>query len=177
MPAVISPDKTLLPPDRRHLIPCLVFFALVLPWIAGCHGPLAKKLDGTWELDVEAQGDKENDADIEDGTSTIVDAVAGGDSEAARMTLVFQKNGNLETITRFPSAGSHKHWKWSEVSWDEGKQTAVIRCEMGQETTQTVIVFRDVDTIELVPPNLDVLKTRLRFIRRQAGIRQPDDRG
>lgn len=144
----------------------LIILLMILPALAGCHGPVTSKLAGTWDMDVKGVEGTGGDGEVQDGTSTLVDAVADGDSEAASMTLVFHKDGTLETITRFPSAGSHKHWRWSEVSWVESSQTAVIRCEMGEQSTQTEIVFRDTDTIELVPPNLDVLKTRLRFKRR-----------
>ncbi len=102
---------------------------------------------------------------VVDNTSALYDGVAYGES-AGNMSLVFHRNGSLETITNFPVASSHKYWRWSMVSWDATSRVAVVRCQMGQESVETTITFIDQNTIQLVPPNIDVLQTQLRFVRK-----------
>ncbi len=151
---------------------------------AGCSRPGARGLIGQWKLslpdelrggsggnsrlDAPTENDSassdRNDDTIADNTSSLLDGVAEGET-AGEMTLIFHRNGSLETITDFPAARSHKHWRWSMVSWDAVKRVAVVRCEMDPESVTTTIRFIDPETIQLVPPNIAVLETELQFTR------------
>lgn len=156
-------------------------FAFVCLLATGCGNQASDKLVGTWEMQkgehvavvsrnhenkLPGNNLPDDSPTIADNTNSIVDGVGGGDNSTGTMSLVFQRNGSLATITDFSAARSEKHWHWSLVSWDKESASAVIRCQMPPETVETSIQFIDNNTIELVPPNIDVLKTRLRFVRK-----------
>lgn len=156
--------------------PAIAFICLLAIASVGCGPAATHKLVGTWELKTSAADEDSSsrpanslpgdEPSIEENTDSIVDGVGGGDDSAGGMTLVFKSNGSLKTITSFPAAHSEKDWRWSLLSWDDDSESAVIRCEMSHESVETSIQFIDDNTIELVPPNIDVLQTRLRFVRK-----------
>lgn len=152
----------------------LIAFAGLLA--AGCGNRAGDKLVGTWEMQISGFADfvpgkpenkpPDDEPSIEDNTNSIVDGVGGGDLSFGGMTLVFGSDGSLKTITRFSEAQSEKDWSWTLISWDNRSASAVIRCQMPDEAIETAIQFIDDNTIELVPPNINVLQTRLRFVRK-----------
>ncbi len=159
-------------PNRHCRFPCLITLAAICLVSPGCLSPGASQLIGTWELQSpdEVGGDPidppspDTSKKIADNTNDLYEGVAEGDI-AGKMSLIFRRNGSLETITDFPAAQSHKFWRWSMVSWDGQTRVARVRCQMGNETVETAITFVGQNTIQLVPPNIDVLRTELRFVR------------
>jgi hypothetical protein len=150
----------------------LTLLAVALPITCGCQHPVASKLSGRWDmLPPEAlQGDAggEQDQQATDNASDLYDSVAGGES-AGTMSLVFHRNGKLETFTDFPmaSTGRPKVGTWSILSWDEPGRIATLKCTLLDEVTETRVTFIDDDTIQLIPPNIAVLEMELRFRRHQ----------
>ena len=156
--------------------PLYAFIILLALGCVGCGSQATNKLVGTWQLKT---GELENDSStnsaknlpgdttsIDENTNSIFDGVGGGDESSDGMTLVFKSNGSLKTITSFSAAHSEKDWRWSLLSWDAESASAVIRCEMSHESVEKSIQFIDDNSLELVPPNIDVLQTRLRFVRK-----------
>ena len=148
---------------------------LLLVCIAGCQHSSASKISGRWDLVSHEEINRSNPADNDDSieqtienTEKMFNSIAGGETVGS-MSLVFHRNGKLETFTDFPmaSTGRPKVGTWKFKSWDEAKQVIVIECDLFDEKTTTSIRFLDDNTIELVPPNLAVLETNLRFRRRQ----------
>ena len=153
----------------------LIVAGLICPLSSGCLSPGSSQLIGTWELqrpdDVGGPSggptstmESGSAEAVVENTDALFAGVADGES-AGTMKLVFHRSGSLETITDFPAAQSHKYWRWSMESWDPDGQVAVVHCQMSHETAKTVITFIDQNTIQLVPPNIDVLQTELRFVR------------
>ena len=129
---------------------------------AGCQHKAASKLAGRWDMqstEVEGQQAAENAQELHD--------YVGNGESTGTMSLVFHRNGKLETYTDFAMASSRKPkiGTWKLASWDEATQIAIIECELLDETTETRVLFVDDDTIELVPPNIAVLEQELRFRR------------
>ena len=141
----------------------------------GCQNEAASKLVGRWDMlppekisDEDAGDTEASDEKAVDDTENLYNSVAGGEIEGS-MSLVFHRNGKLETFTDFPmaSTGEPKVGKWSLLSWDENGQVATLRCDLFDEVTETRVTFIDDDTIQLIPPNIAVLELELRFRRKK----------
>lgn len=144
----------------------------------GCQNRAASKLTGRWDMlppeklkdSASKKVDSNKDASTEkaaNDTEDLIDSIAEGDDSVGTMSLVFHRNGKLETFTDFPmaSTGKPKVGTWKLKSWDESNQTAVLECDLFDELTETKVTFIDNDTIQLVPPNIAVLEMELRFRR------------
>lgn len=149
---------------QRLASPLLITVCLAWLAVPGCRPAGTSELVGTWEMVLDDRSDTDSPDQAEDDRSVVLDGVADGAAQGG-MQLVFHGNGYLETITDFPAAQSHKKGRWSLLSWDPSARIAVIRSELSDEVVETRITFVDRNTIELVPPNIDVLETRLRFSR------------
>ena len=145
----------------------------------GCQHEVASKLTGRWDmLPPDQIAPAAGQATVDNGTSAgekatvdtedLYDSVAGGETNGT-MSLVFHRNGMLETYTDFPmaSTGKPKVGKWSIVSWDKKAEVATVRCDLFDEITETKVTFIDDNTIQLIPPNIAVLEMELRFRRNQ----------
>lgn len=144
---------------------------------SGCQHEVASKLAGRWDMlppdEIPASPDESAKATASPAsekalgdTEDLFDSVAGGDVTGT-MSLVFHRNGQLETYTDFPmaSTGKPKIGKWSILSWDADEKIATVRCDLFDEITETKITFIDDNTIQLIPPNIAVLEMELRFRR------------
>lgn len=143
----------------------------------GCQHEAASKLAGRWDMlppnkipsvpgkDDPAKTNSSSEKVLGD-TEDLYDSVAGGEVTGT-MSLVFKRNGQLETYTDFPmaSTGKPKIGKWSILSWDAEAKVATVRCDLFDEITETKITFIDDNTIQLIPPNIAVLEMELRFRR------------
>ncbi len=147
-------------------------------FFSGCQNRAASKLTGRWDMlppekldDSESQTvDSNNEADsrkAHDDTESLINSIGEGDESVGTMSLVFHRNGKLETFTDFPmaSTGKPKVGKWKLKSWDDSGQIAILECDLFDELTETRVRFIDEDTIQLVPPNIAVLEMELRFRR------------
>jgi len=155
-------------------IPALLLISLLVT-LSGCQNRPASNLEGRWDLILadnfeDGATDKNGDSSHKaaDDTGDLFDSIAGGES-VGTMSLVFHRNGKLETFTDFPmaSTGKPKVGLWSLSSWDENSKVATLSCELMDEVTETTVTFVDDDTIQLIPPNIAVLKMELRFRRRK----------
>lgn len=153
-------------------VPALFLLAVLIGFLSGCQHEAASKITGRWDmLPPEKISDNKSDASNEKAaanTEDLYNSIAGGEVEGT-MSLVFHRNGTLETLTDFPmaSTGKPKIGKWSILSWDEESQVATLRCDLFDAVTETRITFIDDDTIQLIPPNIAVLEMELRFRRNQ----------
>lgn len=140
----------------------------------GCQNRVASKLAGRWDMlppeaitdeAVERNSDASENKAV-DNTEDLYNSIANGET-AGSMSLVFHRNGKLETFTDFPmaSSGKPKTGRWKLKSWNEQQQVAVLECDLFDELVETSVRFIDDDTIQLVPPNIAVLKMEFRFRR------------
>ncbi len=145
----------------------------------GCQHEVASKLTGRWDMlppdqiataggQAKADGETSSNEKAADATEDLYDSVAGGETNGT-MSLVFHRNGKLETFTDFPmaSTGKPKVGKWSILSWNKKAEVATVRCDLFDEITETKVTFIDDNTIQLIPPNIAVLEMELRFRRNQ----------
>lgn len=139
--------------SRLALIP----FAVVL-LISGCGDPDRARLIGTWEI---SGGD---------GYMNRADPQQAQDEEMEdlppRVVLKFYRSGSLETQTRIGGQISTKSGHWELKSFDEPSATAVISCNLTDQTTKHEVVFEKPDKIKLVPPNMAGLTRKLIFVRK-----------
>lgn len=143
--------------------------------LTGCMNEGASKLVGTWSMQAletleqaersRAGGPAGQAENVRENTAILLDGVADGDSRGS-MTLVFQRNGQLQTVSDFPNLQSDKTWTWQTVEWDAANSVLKIRCQRQLESVETAIAFIDENTIQLIPPNIDGLGTELRFVRK-----------
>lgn len=162
---------------RLHSSFLLTTCGFLLLASVGCQHEVASKLAGRWdmlppnEIPSESKQNTQREAVASsekalDDTEDLYDSVAGGEVTGT-MSLVFHRNGQLETYTDFPmaSTGKPKIGKWSILSWDAAEKVATVRCDLFDEITETKITFIDDNTIQLIPPNIAVLEMELRFRR------------
>ena len=144
---------------RFHLV--ILLASVVL--LSGCQNAGARKLAGRWDM---LPPDEAVSGDAADNAASMFDSLADGEVTGT-MSLYFHSNGDLETFTDFPMAslGKPKVGRWSTLSWNDQTSVLTIRCEIFDDTTETRIRFIDDDTIQLIPPNIDVLQTELQFRR------------
>ena len=116
--------------------------------IAGCSDPGASKLTGRWDLD----------------SAKPLSSIDDSDGQG-RMTIIFHRNGKLETITDFAMAEAHKEGRWSLVAYEPSESRAVVICYLNKEQIETEIKFEGNDKIKLIPPNIASTGKRLVFRR------------
>lgn len=133
-------------------------FACVL---SGCGDSERSKLVGTWVISKPkaimsriAQGSVELESDTE-----------GAKSEEPKMLLSFQSNGVVKTKTAMGAVDQEKTGSWEMMSHDGTANTMKISCEIKGQNSEHVVTFVDEDTIELVPPNMAGLTTKIKFNR------------
>lgn len=142
-----------------------LFLLAIVVLVTGCQNAGARKLAGRWDL---LPPDQTATDDVSSNAARMFDSLADGEITGT-MSLAFHANGTLETFTDFPmaSTGKPKTGRWSTLSWNDQTSVLTIRCEIFDDITQTTIRFVDDDTIQLIPPNIDVLQTELQFRRNQ----------
>lgn len=133
-----------------------LLLAIVACILSGCDAsnPDRARLVGDWGL---AQPD------------SVMRRLDRDDSEPEdqepKMMLRFQRNGNLQTETEMGRVDSLKQGSWEMVSFDAEANTMTIACELMSQQTEHLVLFIDQDTIELNPPNMAGLSTKLVFKR------------
>lgn len=149
--AAVSGRRRSQKPDRfAAAIACMLAMLL-----AGCGDTNRRRIIGTWELESAARIAsrlKETDAD-------------SSNNNDSRMSVEFQSNGVLKSQTMMGSMNRQKEGTWKLLSFDEASSTMRLKCVLGLQESQLDIEFLDVDTIQMVPPNLAGLEMKLRFKR------------
>ncbi len=145
--------------------------------LSGCGNADKEKIVGTWRL----QPVKELAKRVgENGTKTESTAqqseINGGNSDSnaddngRNMLVEFTSKGALMTRTRIGAIDNDKIGKWKFIDFNEETNVVSIECTIGLQTTQHEITIVDDDCIEMVPPNLAGLKTKLKFERSERSI-------
>lgn len=152
---------------------CLVVLSLggAILLAIGCQNKTANRLVGRWDMqtpdEISQSTARQSDpslAQVADNTENLFNSVADGEPKG-EMSIVFHRDGKLETFTDFPMARSHKKGRWSLVAADDPTQVATVICFLNDEQTETKITFVDDNLIKLVPPNISVLRQTLLFRR------------
>ena len=130
----------------------LIVFIVAAVVLAGCGDPDRAKLIGTWQIKA---------------ADDVADRIDASDDESSppRMSIEFANSGTFKTTTVMGNIDRTKEGSWIWVSYDESKQTAVVKCTVGLQETDHDISWIDESVIELIPPNLAGLDMRLRFVR------------
>lgn len=146
----------------------LVLASAMISLVSGCgrSDPDRDQLVGSWEVIragsmnrvLDGRVPKRDDADDSAGIEAI-------ETETPGMVLHFRNSGELQTETRIGGAIRTKQGRWEMDSYDAKAATMTISCELQMQTTQQQVMFIDENTIELTPPNMAGLSTKVKFKR------------
>lgn len=161
-----------------RLVGCMMPM-LVTVLLSGCGSGDRAKIVGTWKLESVNALAKRVGAGVENDESNLTekqnstnDQPAGADNESSNMLVEFASNGSLMTRTQMRTINRDKQGGWSFLEFDEEKNVVKIECTVGLQVTEHAIEILDKDTIEMVPPNMAGLKTKLKFKRTDQTIRR-----
>lgn len=133
----------------------------------GCEGP-GKKLIGVWRIDSGEElaermtGDTAKDR-LGKLAGDAAKSLVGEDFVAGRMEVEFIRGGKLRTSTTVMNTPVEKQGTWVLEKIDGDVMS--VRCQIKDEQTLTRIRFEGVDTIHMIPPNVNVLREEFRFKR------------
>ncbi|MEC9091245.1 MAG: hypothetical protein VX438_00970 [Planctomycetota bacterium] len=138
--------------------PCPFLLVLLSLFLTGCGNHLQTRILGTWGLDeandlFEMMGD-ENDAS----------------EHTPKFSLVFSRGGFFRSTVSASGHSQTKYGRWFfvECTDDLCKLRVSINSQnpdIDPDIVLTEIMFIDENTIELVPPNMDVIKQKMTFRR------------
>jgi hypothetical protein len=140
-----------------HLKHKLLLASLGACMLVGCGNANRAKIIGTWGID---KADTVMSRIKQSGEQT-----GENDLDSSKMIIRFQRDGGLETKTQMGAVDREKLGQWKFVSFDPGRNSITVTCEIQSETTEHEITFVDENTIELVPPNMAGTNMKLRFRR------------
>jgi hypothetical protein len=160
----------------KHLQTIALVLATIL--LSGCGNTDQAKIVGTWRLQPVDELAKRvgedpphNESTLETSQkSTGQDASNADEDESRNMLVEFESNGAFKTRTQLGAINNDKIGKWKFLQYNEETHVVSIECTIGLQTTQHDVKIIDDDCIEMVPPNMAGLKTKLKFERSERSI-------
>ncbi len=164
----MNPNRIL---THQRLTCRLTVLALAVATMTGCQPEGGRQLAGKWKLDAtQSLAERMKQGGSSTDTNPLSTPVRPGETgdisgSGPEVSIAFQSNGRLETLTRTGMIDSAKTGTWRLVSYNAEKMTALIECTLSEQVTEHEIEWLDKDSIKLTPPNMAGLTMKLIFRR------------